>query len=928
MATQQLMFDILAKTAGVDKAFDGVVESAGSMANKLGGEGAKASKALFGPLLAAAGGGSIVAAFSKGIGDAIDMDSATRKMTAGLGLAGPASATAGQAAGNLFKNAYGDSMEGVTEAVSAVMSSVRGMSNSSESDLESLTGKVMNLSSAFDLDVGRTAQIAGQMIKSGLAKDGTEAADLLAGSLQRVPVNLREDLLDAVDEYGPFMDSLGIKGSDAMGMLVNASDKGMFGIDKTGDALKEFTIRATDMSTSSGAAYKALGMNQEEMTKKILAGGPAAKEAFAQIVGGLSSMTDPAKQSQAALALFGTPLEDLGTAQIPAFLNQIDPMGDAFDTMEGKADKLGETINSGPAASFKTFQRTAESTLGSIGAQVLPILTPILANLAQFAPVIGPAVIALGALAAVIAVVNFVMALNPITWIIVGIVALIAAIVALVMNWDSVVQFLTAVWNGFVGWLTDVMNGFVGWWNGIWDGFFGWTKDLWSGFVNWLSGLWNGFTSWLAGILDGFVGMVTGVWNNILGFLTGIWNAIAAATMAGIHLFVDPIFNGIMGVWNFIASIFTAIGNFIGGAWNWIVNLVRNIIIAFVKTHGDQIAEIWNNIVAVFTAIGNFFAGIWNTYVSIITAALQTVWGFVSSIFSAVWGFIVQVFTTVAGFLVDVWNNIVAVISGAVGAVWGVIVSAFSAAWGFIVGVFSAVAGFVGEVWGSIVAVISGAVGAVWGAIVSAFSAAWGFIVGVFSQVAGFLGGIWGNIVSGVSGMVGNVLNVLAGLGSQLLGALAGAGSWLYDIGRNIVEGLLSGIGSIAGSIGDFFLRLIPGWIVGPFKEALGIHSPSTVFAGFGENIGEGVLVGVGRMQDRIDDRMSSLVTVPDLSVTDAFIGTTGSRGGGGGQSVGDKLDALIELLRSQRPVQVHPAAGMDEETLGRATAEQLVWKG
>lgn len=887
MATQQLLFDILASTKGVDKAFQDVVDSADSMAGKLGAAGSKATAALFSPTTAAVAGGIAGAALVQGIGTAINMDEATRKMSAGLALTGPESQAAGAAAGKLYSDAYGESFEDVTAAVSTVMSSISGMRGASEADIQAMTGKVMNLSKAFELDVGRTAQVAGQMITTGLAKDGAQAADLLAASLSKVPVGVREDVLDAVDEYGPMFAALGMSGGEAMTMLADASAKGMYGIDKTGDALKEFTIRATDMSKASGDAYKSLGLDQQKMTNDLLAGGDTARKAFDTIVQGIGNIKDPAAQSQAALALFGTPLEDLGTSEIPKFIDSLLNSQEALGTVDGAAAKLGDTINGGPASALTTFQRTAETSLGALGAQILPILTPVLQGLQQFAPIIGPAVVALGALAAVIAVVNFVMAMSPVTWIIVGIVALIAAIVLLVANWDTVVAFLQQAWAGFVGWFTGVMDGFFGWWNGVWGGFIGWTQDLWNGFVGFISDVWNGFVGWIMGVVGGFVGWWNGVWGAIGSFISGIWSGIAAAAIAGFHLFVDPIIDGITGLWNFISSIFTGIGNFIAGVWTWISNLAIAIVQAFIAEHGAQLTALWNNIVAIFTGIWNFIAGIWQGIVSTISAAVAWIWGVVSSVFTAVWGFISGVFTAIGNFFIGVWTWYVTTITTALQAIWGFVSSVFTAVWGFISGVFNAIAGFLGSVWAWIVGIISGAVSAVWGAIVNGFNAAWNFIVGIFSAVGGFLGGIWNNIVAGVAGMIGNVLGYLGGLGGQIMGVLAGAGSWLFDIGRNIVQGLMSGISSLAGTIGNFFLSLIPGWIVGPFKAALGIASPSKVFAGFGENIGEGVLIGVGRMQSSIDNKMSNLVTVPELPDIDPGDVVGGPAGGSGSGSSG-----------------------------------------
>lgn len=390
----------------------------------------------------------------------------------------------------------------------------------------------------------------------------------------------------------------------------------------------------------------------------------------------------------------------------------------------------------------------------------------------------------------------------------------------------------------------------------------------WDAVVAFITQVWGGFMGWLQGVMDGFFGWWNGVWGGFVGFISGIWTAVVGAVVAGVTAFVAPIVEQITGIWNFISGIFTAIGNFIGGAWTWVADLVRNILIAFVQTHGDQILAIWDNIVAVFTAIGDFFAGIWNWYISIITTVLTAIWGVISSVFTAVWGFIVGIFTTVGGFIASVWNGIFGAIAGAVAMIWGVIVS-------------------------------------------------------VFGMVAGFLGGIWGNIVAGVSGMIGQVGGFFSGLWGTITGALSGAGQWLFDAGKNIVNGLFEGIKSLAGTIGNFFLSLLPGWIVEPFKVALNIHSPSRVFQGFGQNIGQGLLLGVGDMQGSIDSRMSRLVTVPDLPM---FGGSSTGGGSAGGSQ--DRFGELIDLMRSQRPVVVNGAPGQDEGLLGRAMAEHIMWKG
>lgn len=145
----------------------------------------------------------------------------------------------------------------------------------------------------------------------------------------------------------------------------------------------------------------------------------------------------------------------------------------------------------------------------------------------------------------------------------------------------------------------------------------------------------------------------------------------------------------------------------------------------------------------------------------------------------------------------------------------------------------------------------------------------------MWGAVGTFLAGLWTGIVTGATTMLTSLIQFFTDLPANILATLSGAGQWLVGVGKNMIDGLLNGISSMAGNIGGFFLNLLPDWIVGPFKAALGIHSPSKVFAGFGENIGEGVLVGVDDMAPAIDSRMTDLVTVPDASVPDFGTMTT-----------------------------------------------------
>lgn len=264
---------------------------------------------------------------------------------------------------------------------------------------------------------------------------------------------------------------------------------------------------------------------------------------------------------------------------------------------------------------------------------------------------------------------------------------------------------------------------------------------------------------------------------------------------------------------------------------------------------------------------------------------------------------LMPVVVTVFGVIANVITSVMQIIQGVIQVVTGIISGNWDQVWTGIGNIF-------GGIWNTIVALVSGAVQIVWSVISNGLNMIFGIVTTVLSSVGQFFADTWNNIVNGVSSMIGQVGGFFSGLWTTITGALAGAGQWLFEAGKNIVQGLFDGIKSLAGTIGNFFLSLLPGWIVEPFKLALGIHSPSRVFKGLGENIGQGLLDGVDGMQGKIDRTMSGLVTVPKTPsfASPAYTPALAGVGAGGGGVVQN----------------IHPAPGMSEETIGRVAADSL----
>ncbi|WP_037184842.1 phage tail tape measure protein [Rhodococcoides fascians] len=367
---------------------------------------------------------------------AIDNQAVTNKLAASLGATGELGAEYGQITGDLYKNAFGDSMEDVSTAVGAVASSFRTAGFEGEASIEQISEKAMNFAGIFGGDVTESVQSAAQLVTNGLAKDSTEAFDLMTAAAQRVPAAMRDELPEIMNEYGTNFRALGFEGDAAFGVLVAASDNGKIALDKTGDALKEFTIRGSDMSTASVAAYERVGLNAEAMSAAIAGGGAEAQQALRDTASGLLSIEDPAERANTAIALFGTPLEDLSVDQIPAFLEGLTGAEANMAGFEGSAAAAGETLRGGAGVALEEFSRTVKGGLvGSLGtmAGFLMDNAGALQSLAiAVAPLAGTLLAIVGGIKAwtiAQAAFNIVMNANPIMLIVTGLGLLAAGLI-------------------------------------------------------------------------------------------------------------------------------------------------------------------------------------------------------------------------------------------------------------------------------------------------------------------------------------------------------------------------------------------------------------------------------------------------------------------------------------------------------------------
>ena len=228
--------------------------------------------------------------------------------------------------------------------MSAVRSTLGTLGNVGEAELTRITRKALDMQTAFGTDTTESIQIAAIMMKNGLAASNDQAMDLIVSGMQRVSTEMRGELPEILHEYSTHFRNMGFTGAEAMSLLVDMSKQGKFALDKTGDAIKEFSIRGSDMSKNSVAAYKQIGLDAKKMSTDIASGGAKARVAMQKTATGLLKIKNPAERANAAIALFGTPVEDLSVDQIPKFLAALAGTKNQLGDVSGAADAMGNTL--------------------------------------------------------------------------------------------------------------------------------------------------------------------------------------------------------------------------------------------------------------------------------------------------------------------------------------------------------------------------------------------------------------------------------------------------------------------------------------------------------------------------------------------------------------------------------------------------------
>ncbi|WP_028977415.1 phage tail tape measure protein [Sporolactobacillus terrae] len=594
---------------------------------------------------------------------------------------------------DVWKNGFGENVQAAADGVTMVNQNMKGMSNK---EINGVTKSAFMLSDVFGFDLNESTR-AGKALMDNFGVSGTKAMDLITVGAQKGG-DYSGELLDTISEYSVQFSSMGMSADDMFNIFIQGAQNGAFNLDKVGDAVKEFNIRAQDGSKTTKEGFAMIGLNANQMGTAIAKGGEDGRKAFMATVAALAKMKDPMKQNQAGVALFGTQWEDVRGKVIKA----MDPAVNKLGEVDGAAKRAGESAYNSLGDKFQQTMRSLGEALAPIGDvllnmadQIFPViqnavstlssafqsLSPstqtfivvlglIAAAIGPILAVVGTMIIAFGQLSAACGILEISMAAA--FWWVAAIIAALAAIVAIIVYWDEIKKYFAVFWSYLQSLFSAALNFINGLFASIWGGIVSFTQSIWNGLVNFFTSVLSGLNSLFTSVWNGIKSVTSAVWSAISGFLSELWNGISGAAKA--------VWNGLSAYFSFVLNayktifmtVWNAIKGFLVGLWNGIISVGR---------------AIWNGLVS-------YYSGVFSTIFSV----TSTVWNAIKSVIVAVWNGIKSGVSsavhTVSSVVSGVWNGIKSVTSSVWNGIKNAIVSPISAAKDKIAGIVNAIKGF------------------------------------------------------------------------------------------------------------------------------------------------------------------------------------------------------------------------------------------
>lgn len=735
---------------------------------------------------------------------------------------------------------------------------------------------IMDLAAASGEELGTTSDIVTDALTGfGLqAKDASHFADILAKTSTKS--NTTVSMLGESFKYtAPLCGALGYSAEDcstALGLMANSGIKGS----QAGTSLKTAFANLTKPTDEQAKMMKELGITLDDGKGHML----SMREVMINLRSSFGSLTKEQKASAAA-TLFGKESMSGMLAIINASDEDFNNLSKAIYDCNGTASQMASTMNNNLNGQFTILKSTLETIALQFGEILMPYIKKFveklqtlatklsnlnqeqkttIARIAGVTAAAGPALAIGGKIVSVVGKVVSVLptlktALTALTGPIGVVVAAVAVLAAAFTNlWKNNEKFrekMTSMWNGLVDKVKKFCQDIVDTLNklgfefeditdvlgAIWDAFCGLLAPLFEGAFGSIINTVTFVLDTVSSLFKVFAGIFTGdwemCWEGIKGFFEGIWEHIK-----GIFTGICDVLSGLFGAtcdwfgttWE---ACWNGIKDFFSNIVDWIVNGVKGFVSAVIDFFKELPSNIWNFLKAAFDKVCGWVGDMLTKAKELGSKFLSAIVDFFGKLPGRIWEFLKSVLSKVGTFVSDMAKKAVECGKSFLSSVVNFFAKLPGRVWGFLSSTISKAATFVSNLASKGVKAASKFFNNVVEGIKELPMKVWEFLSNIITKVAMFVKDMGAKGAKAAEDLWNNLVDGFIGLVEEM-----------YEIGKNIVNGLWEGIQAGAGWLFEG-IEAICDDIIGTVKDMFGIHSPSRVFKGIGNNVVEGLVVGI-----------------------------------------------------------------------------------
>lgn len=505
------------------KAFEKTTTKAAAFGSAIGGLAVKGVTALW----------DTVKGFA---GDVVNMSDSTDKFMNTMSFAGIDTANVEKAS-----KAARDYADRTVYDLSTIQNTTAQLAANGIKDYTGLTEAAGNLNAVAGGNADTFGSVAMVLTQTaGAGKLTTENWNQLADAIPGASGKLQEAMLKNGAFTGNFRDAMA---------------KGEITADEFNQALMDLgmTDVAKQAATSTSTIEGAMGNLEAAVTGGLTDAFNLFKPA---VTGGINAaataVTNLAQNGTQGLQTFFTQVKDTGA--FAALQTAAQSVGGGLQSLwDGIMNVVNAMTGGQPAGvafgnmlnAVATAAQTVGGWLKTAGnwiSQNLDLVTPLVAAVGGAVAVVTAVTTAMQLAAAAQALLNAVMAANPIMLVI----TLFAALVAGLTYFFACTNTGRSVWASFTSYLSSCVQGIIGFFSGlgstivnIFNSAANGARNAWNGVVSWFRGIPSTIGGFFSGagtllynagasIISGFLNGLKSMWNNVTGWISGIGDWIKA----------------------------------------------------------------------------------------------------------------------------------------------------------------------------------------------------------------------------------------------------------------------------------------------------------------------------------------------------------------------------------------------------------------